>query len=238
MSQSGEIISFPAGSNTARREGYLVRPEGDGPFPGVVIIHEIYGLSENIKDIAHRFADEGYVALAIDLFAGRNRTVCMFRFMGQMMFSSLNNSSIDDLKSSLTYLKQQPGVDAQRLGAIGFCMGGGFAIAWATSDSRLKAIAPYYGSNPRPLQAVERLCPVVGSYPGKDFTAPQGQKLAIELDRYNIAHDIKIYPDAKHSFFNDKGSHYNEKAAKDSWQRVMAFFREHVSNATTPPAHT
>ncbi len=229
MPQTGETISFPAGSNTAQREGYLVRPEGDGPFPAVVIIHEAYGLNENIKDIAHRFADEGYVALAVDLFAGRNHTVCMFRFIGQMLFSSLNNSSIDDLKSSLTYLKQQPGVDAQRLGAIGFCMGGGFAIAWAASDSRLKAIAPYYASNPRPLEAVARLCPVVGSYPGKDFTTSQGQKLDIELDRLNIVHDIKIYPDAKHSFFNDKGGHYNEQAAKDSWQRVMAFFREHVA---------
>ena len=228
MSQTGATISFPAGSSTAQREGYLVRPEGEGPFPGVVIIHEIFGLNENIKDIAHRFADEGYVALAVDLFAGRNRTVCMFRFIGQMMFSSLNNGSLEDLKSSLTYLTQQPDVDAERLGAIGFCMGGGFAIAWATSDNRLKAIAPYYGSNPRPLEAVERLCPVVGSYPGKDFTMSHGQKLDIELDRYNIPHDIKIYPGAKHSFFNDTGKSYDEKAAKDSWQRVMSFFREHV----------
>src|SRR5579863_7877566 len=231
MSQAGETIAFPAGSNTAQREGYLVRPDrqdGDRPLPGVVIIHEIFGLNENIKDIAHRFANEGYVALAVDLFAGRNRTICMFRFMGQMMFSSLNNSSIDDLKSSLTYLAQQPGVDAQRLGAIGFCMGGGFAIAWATSDNRLKAIAPYYGANPRPFEAVERLCPVVGSYPDKDFTTSHGQKLDIELDRYNIPHDIKIYPGAKHSFFNDTGKSYDEQVAKDSWQRVMSFFREHV----------
>lgn len=228
MSQTGASISFPAGSGSSQREGYLVHPDGNGPFPGVVIIHEIYGLNENIKDIAHRFADEGYVALAVDLFTGRNRTICMFRFMGQMMFSSLNNGSLDDLKSSLTYLTQQPDVDAERLGAIGFCMGGSFAIAWATNDNRLKAIAPYYAANPRPLEAVERLCPVVGSYPGKDFTTPHGQKLDIELDRYQIPHDIKIYPGAEHSFFNDKGKSYDEKATKDSWQRVMSFFREHV----------
>lgn len=228
MSQTGATISFSAGSGTAQREGYLVRPEGDGAFPGIVIIHEIHGLNENIKDIAHRFAHEGYVALAVDLFAGRNRAICMFRFMGQLMFSSLNNGSLDDLKSSLTYLAQQPGVDAERLGAIGFCMGGSFAIAWATADNRLKAIAPYYAANPRPFEAVERLCPVVGSYPGKDFTTPQGQKLDIELERYNIAHDIKIYPGAKHSFFNDTGKSYDEKAAKDSWERVMSFFKEYV----------
>ncbi len=203
-------------------------PAGEGPFPGIVIIHEIFGLTENIKDIAQRFADVGYVALAVDLFTGRNRTVCMFRFMGQMLLTPLNNTSVHALKEALTFLAQQPGVDAEKLGAIGFCIGGGFAIAWACTDNRLKAIAPYYGSNPRPLEAVSRLCPVVGSYPDKDFTTAQGQKLDVELDRYNVAHDIKIYPGAKHSFFNDKGRNYNEAAAKDSWQRVMAFFHEHI----------
>lgn len=230
MSQKGTTISFPAGSGTAQREGYLVRPEGEGPFPGVVIIHEIFGLNDNIRDIAHRFVREGYVALAVDLFSGRNRTVCMFRFMGQMLFSSLNNASLNDLKSALTYLAEQPDVDAECLGAIGFCMGGGFAVAWATSDNRLKAIAPYYAANPRPLEAVERLCPVVGSYPDKDFTTQQGQKLDIELDHYNIPHDIKIYPGAKHSFFNDQGKSYDEQASKDSWERVMAFFKEHIEH--------
>jgi carboxymethylenebutenolidase len=226
MAQEGQTVSFTAGQT--QFGAYLVRPAGEGPFPGIVIIHEIFGLTENIKDIAQRFADVGYVALAVDLFTGRNRTVCMFRFMGQMLFTPLNNTSVHALKESLTFLAQQPGVDAEKLGAIGFCMGGGFAIAWASTDNRLKAIAPYYASNPRPLEAVSRLCPVVGSYPDKDFTTAQGQKLDVELDRYNVAHDIKIYPGAKHSFFNDKGRNYNEAAAKDSWQRVMAFFQEHI----------
>jgi carboxymethylenebutenolidase len=119
-------------------------------------------------------------------------------------------------------------VDANRLGAIGFCMGGGFAIAWACTDQRLKAIAPFYGSNPRPLSAVSRLCPVVGSYPDRDFTTAQGQKLDSALDQYNIPHDIKIYANSKHSFFNDQGRNYNPEAAKDAWERVLAFFREHI----------
>ncbi|MEO9058704.1 MAG: dienelactone hydrolase family protein, partial [Ktedonobacteraceae bacterium] len=226
MAQEGQIISFIVGQT--QFGAYMVRPAGEGPFPGIVIIHEIFGLTENIKDIAQRFADVGYVALAVDLFTGRNRTVCMFRFMGQMLFTPLNNTSVHALKESLTFLAQQPGVDAEKLGAIGFCMGGGFAIAWASTDNRLKAIAPYYASNPRPLEAVSRLCPVVGSYPDKDFTTAQGQKLDVELDRYNVAHDIKIYPGTKHSFFNDKGRNYNEAAAKDSWQRVIAFFQAHI----------
>ncbi|GCE12371.1 dienelactone hydrolase family protein [Tengunoibacter tsumagoiensis] len=219
-------VSFP--SPVRQLEGYLARPEGDGPFPAVVVIHEIFGLTDNIRDIAVRFANEGYVALAVDLFAGRNRTVCMFRAMGQMLFSPLDNEGINDLKLSLSYLAEQAGVASERIGAIGFCMGGGFAISWACTDNRLKAIAPFYGANPKPLEAVSRLCPVVGSYPDKDFTTPAAKKLDQALTTYNIPHDIKIYPDTKHSFFNDQGKTYNANAASDSWQRVLSFFSEHI----------
>jgi carboxymethylenebutenolidase len=226
MAPAAQSVSFPFG--TTQLEGYLARPDGDGPFPGVVVIHEIFGLNENIKDIARRFVGAGYFALAVDLFAGRNRAVCMFRFMGEQLFKPLDNNSIHELKTALTFLAEQPGVDNARLGAIGFCMGGTFAIAWACNDDRLKAIAPYYSRNPRPLEAVARLCPVVGSYPTGDFTTPEGQKLDVELDRHNIPHDIKIYPGTRHSFFNDKGRTYDAAAAQDSWQRVMAFFKEHI----------
>lgn len=228
MAQTAQTISFQ--SNNRQLEGYLARPEGEGPFPGVVVIHEAFGLNENIKDIARRLANEGYVALAVDLFAGRNRAICMFRFMSGLLFNSLNNSSVHDLKAALTKLSEQPGVDDSRLGAIGFCMGGSFAIAWACTDDRLKAIAPYYAMNPRPFEVVARLCPVVGSYPDKDFTTPHAQKLDTELDRYNVPHDIKIYPGTKHSFFNDRGRSYDEKAAQDSWRRVLAFFEEYIGS--------
>jgi carboxymethylenebutenolidase len=215
-------------SESRQLEGYLARPEGEGPFPGIVVIHEAYGLNENIKDITRRFADQGYVTLAVDLFAGRNRAICMFRVMSGLLLNSLNNRSIHDLKTALTFLAEQPDVDNARLGAVGYCLGGSFAIAWACTDDRLKAIAPYYAGNPRPLEAVSRLCPVVGSYPDKDFTTKQGQKLDVELARYQVPHDIKIYTGAKHSFFNDTSRSYHESAAQDSWERLLAFFGEHL----------
>jgi carboxymethylenebutenolidase len=220
-------VSFQSGKSTL--EAYLATPEGPGTHPAVVVIHEIFGLNDNIRDIARRFASEGYVALAVDLFAGRNRLVCMFRFMGGMFTNSLNHQGIKDLKAALTYLTQQPGVEAARVGAIGFCMGGGFAIGWACTDDRLKVIAPFYGTTPRPLTAVQRACPVVGSYPEKDFTAGMGRKLDAMLDDYHIDHDIKVYPDAKHSFFNDqRASSYNAEASADAWQRTLAFFKERL----------
>src|SRR5438309_7246182 len=176
--------------------GYLALPDGDGPHPGVVVIHEAYGLNDHIRDIAGRFAGAGYAALAVDLFSGRNRGVCMSRYMAGMLIGSVNRYGIDDLKSGLTFLAKLDEVDAQRLGAIGFCMGGSFAVAWACTDSRLKAIAPFYAVNPRPLDVVSRLCPVVGSYPENDFTAKAGRTLDVELGKFDIAHDIKVYPGA------------------------------------------
>lgn len=216
-----------------RGGGYLAAPDGPGPHPGVVVIHEAYGLNENIKSITGRFAEAGYVALAVDLFTGRNRAVCMARYMGGMLLGSVNRYGIDDLKGALSYLTKVPDIDAQRVGAIGFCMGGTFAIAWACTDSRLKAIAPFYAANPRPLDVVGRLCPVVGSYPEKDFTANAGRALDKALDRHQIAHDIKIYPGAGHSFFNDSGRAYDEAAAEDSWNRVLKFFGEQIGEQKT-----
>jgi carboxymethylenebutenolidase len=175
------------GAESGELSGYYARPDGEGPYPALVVIHEISGLNDNIKDIARRFAEQGYAALAVDLFHGRNRAVCMLRFMG-----------------------------------------GSFAIAWACTDERLKVIAPYYSMNPRPMEAVARSCPVVASFPEKDFTARAGQRLKVALDGYGVPNDIKEYPGAKHSFFNDQGGNYDPAASEDAWTRTLAFFEEHI----------
>jgi carboxymethylenebutenolidase len=221
-----QMVSYQSGDQ--RLEAYLARPEGEDPFPGVVVIHEVSGLNDNIKDISQRFADEGYVALAVDLFANRNRAVCMARILGGMLRGSPDRFGVRDLKAALGVLAEQPSVEAARLGAVGFCMGGGFVIAWACTDDRLKAVAPYYGANPRPLSAVARSCPVVGSYPEKDFTARSARKLEAELERHGVPHDVKIYAGARHSFFNDRSRAYDPAATEDSWRRTLAFFKEHI----------
>jgi carboxymethylenebutenolidase len=213
-----------------RGGGYLALPDGRGPFPGVVVIHEGSGLDDHIRDVTHRLAAAGYAAMAADLFTGRNRAICMARYMAGMLAGSVNRYGIDDLKATLTHLAKLPEVDAQRLGAIGFCMGGGFAIAWACTDSRLKAIAPFYGVNPRPLEVVRRLCPVVGSYPEDDFTARSGRALESVLTKHGIEHDIKVYPHTRHAFFNDTRSAYNKEAADDSWRRVLDFFARRIGS--------
>lgn len=209
--------------------GYLATPDGDGPHPGVVVIHEAEGLDDHIKDVTRRFAGAGYAALAVDLFTDRNRALCMARYMAGFLTGSVNRAGIDDLKHGLTFLAKLPNVDAQRMGAIGFCMGGGFAIAWACTDSRLKAIAPFYATNPRPIEVVNRLCPVVGSYPEKDFTARAARTLGKALTTYNIDHDVKVYPGTEHNFFNDTRNRYDKQAADDAWRRVLKFFKEKLT---------
>ncbi len=228
MAVQTENIKFPGAKY--QLDGYLAKPEGTGPFPAVVVIHEIFGLNDNIREIAERFAGEGYIALAVDLFSNRNRVLCIMSTFNDLLFKSPDKSSgVADLKAALDYLTGVPGVDGKRLGAIGFCMGGSYAIAWGCSDPRLKVVAPYYGMNPKPLETVRRSCPVVGSYPDKDFTTKAGQKLDETLKQFQIKHDIKTYPNSKHSFFNDKGKTYNEEAAKDSWNRVLSFFEEQLA---------
>ena len=152
-------ISFV--SNGHPLNGYYASPAGSGPFPGVVVIHEIFGLNDNIKDIARRFANEGYAALAADLFAGRNRAVCMARFMAANLFGPLEHGGVKDLKAALTFLTDQPGVDAGRASARS-------GSAWAAgspspgpaptngSRSSRRSTAPRRGRS-KPWHALARL---------------------------------------------------------------------------------
>jgi carboxymethylenebutenolidase len=216
--------------------GFLAFPDGNGPHPAVVVIHEAYGLNDNIKNITTRLAENGYAGLAVDLFSDRVRALCMARYMAGMLRGSVDRFGVGDLKAALGYLATLPEVDPERLGAIGFCMGGSFAVAWACTDQRLKAIAPYYAVNPRPIEATRRICPVVGSYPENDFTAGAGRALEVEMTKNGIDHDIKIYPGTRHSFFNETRGAYNKQAADDSWERVMSFFDTHLRTGTETKA--
>jgi carboxymethylenebutenolidase len=195
----------------------------------VVVIHEASGPNETIKEIARRFADSGYAALAVDLLAGRSHTLCMARFMGGMLRGTPERFGIGDLKAALTALAEQPSVDGGRIGAVGFCLGGSLAVAWACTDDRLKAIAPFYGVNPRPPGAVARSCPVVGSYPEKGFTARSGRRLDAGLQRLGVPRDIKVYEGTRHHFFDASGKSHDPGASQDAWLRTMAFFEEHVA---------
>ena len=213
----------------------LALPDAVGPHPGVVVVHEASGLNDNIKDICRRFAAEGYAALGVDLFRGRNRAVCMARMFGGGVTGNLDHDGIPDLKDALARLAGHPEVDADRIGAVGFCLGGSIVLTWACTDGRLAAVAPFYGTAPRPREAIRRMCPVVGSWPDKDVTTRSARVLESELTAGGIPHDLKVYHGTWHSFFNDTLPVYQPAAAADAWQRVLAFFAEHVRHSPPRP---
>ncbi len=107
-------------------------------------------------------------------------------------------------------------------------MGGSYALQLACVAAGLRAASVFYGQNPRPLEALAHACPVVGNYPELDYTAKEARQLQLVLEQYQVAHDIKLYPGARHSFFNDQGRTYQAEAARDAWRRTMAFFDAHL----------
>jgi carboxymethylenebutenolidase len=173
---------------------YLALPDGPGQFPGVVVVHEAFGLNDNIRGICARFAAEGYAALGVDLFEGRSRAVCMARMFAGGLAAKLDHYGVPALKAALGQLASHPEVDAARIGAIGFGLVGSIVLTWACTDNRLAAIAPFYGAAPRPRAAIRRMCPVVGSWPAKDFTTKAAGVLETELTAAGIPHDLKVYP--------------------------------------------
>ena len=204
----------------------------------MVVIHEAYGLNDNIRDITGRFAAEGYAALAVDLFNDRSRVICMARLLGEAMIGR-EPFAVPHLRASADFLIAQPEVDGARLGVIGFCMGGGLALAWGCRDRRLRAIAPFYAMNPRPRSAARRLCPVVGSYPGRDITARGGRKLETRLETYGIVARHQDLSRSSPFVLQRPGQGPRPGGLGRRLERTLVFFAEHVgSEPALPVART
>ena len=225
------VVSVPRADNQGVFESYFACPLGDGPFPGLIVIHEIFGLNDNIRGIANRFAEQGYAVLAVDLFANRNRRLCMLQAFYGILVRPLHNDMLSDLESSMRFLGKMPRVDSTRLGAVGFCMGGGYALQLAVTSKEMKAASVFYGSVPRPIETIANACPTIGSYPDRDFTTAGAHELEKVLSHHEIPHDIKFYENTKHSFFSRQRTPFEVEASRDSWERMLAFFIVHLVNA-------
>lgn len=230
-------IVFPA-SDGKPLPGVLTVPDGvDGPVPALLMIYEVFGMSDEMRRVARDLAAEGYVVLIPDLFArGPAKPLCVASTMRTMARGV--GPALDDLEAARRWLADRPEVDAARIGAIGFCMGGSFALLLARTGL-YKVSAPFYGGQGVDLP---RSCPVVASFGGRDVSM-RGvpEKLTAELDALGVPHDVKVYPDAGHSFFNRTPglvgkamSHlpihaeYHEASAQDAHRRIIAFFRTHL----------
>ena len=221
-------ISFPA--NGGSTPGYLALPVGNGRFPGVVVIQEWWGLAPHIKEVADRFAQVGYVALAPDLYHGQLATEP--DEARKLAMALERDRAVAEILGAARYLQSLEVVSPKRIGVVGFCMGGGLtALAAAESDGELGAAVMFYGRPLDPNDTAKLQVPLLGLFGELDQGIPvEGVRaFAEELEAYGKTHKIHIYPGAQHAFFNDGRPHmYHAEAAVDAWEKMLAWFEQYL----------
>ncbi len=230
-------ISTPAGG----MPGYLSRPGGDGRWPGVVVLHDGFGIDESVRAQADWLAGAGYLALSADLGFWGRPSACLLR-----MFRDLRagrGQTFSQVDAARAWLAVQPGCDG-RLGVIGFCATGGFALLMAAGHGFSVSSVNYGLVRKNAQDALHGACPIVASFGGRDrFLRAAPQRLRRALEALGTDHDIKVYPDAGHAFMHQPGAEpgkaahilarithagYHEPSAHDARHRIIAFFDAHL----------
>lgn len=213
--------------------GYLARPSSEEVSPVILVCHENRGLTPHIQDVARRFAKAGYVGLAVDLLSreGGSASVGESNVPG-ILGNIPPDQFVEDFKSGWRFLQEQPFADAAKVGMTGFCFGGGVTWQVATQMPELLAAVPFYGPHPLPANVPNIQAAVLAIYGEQDSRINSGIP-AIEqaMLENNKIYEKVIYPDADHAFHNDTGSRYNAEAAKNAWERTLAWFDQYVRNA-------
>ncbi len=223
----GELIEFS--SNGGRTGGYLSIPES-GSGPGVVVIQEWWGLVDHVKDVCDRFAGEGFVALAPDLYHGK--TTKSPDEAGKMMMALRIDDAEKDLRGAAQYLLDHDSTTSAKVAVVGFCMGGALSLYTATKNPSVGACVVFYGGHPNVKPDLPNLqAPVLGLYAARDrFVTPELVR-ALEKQLKSLGKQIEtvIYPDSDHAFFNDSRPEvYNAKASADAWRRVIQFLHKNL----------
>ncbi len=223
----GSMIEFAR--NGRRVGGYLARPQGAGPFPAVIVIQEWWGLNEHIKNVAERYAREGYVALAPDLYGGK--VTADPNEAGKLMGALNREEAVKDLLGAIRHLRAMKEVRGDRIGVTGFCMGGSYALLLPCRTKEIRAAAPYYGEIPDETALRNLACPILYVYGDADFwiTKDEVKRLEASLKKLGKTGEVKIYPGAPHAFFNDtRQDVYRQTEAQDAWRRTLDFFAKHL----------
>lgn len=217
---------------------YIARPAGDGPWPGVVVIHEVWGLDDQARGHADRLAAMGFLAVAPDLFRGVAGIRCMISTFRALRAG--RGGAFADIEAARRSLMTSPDC-TRKVGIVGFCMGGGFALLCAGRG--FDVAAPFYGALPASTEPLRNACSMVASYGGADHTLPgAAAELKRVLESFGIEHDVKEYPGAGFMSTERSGpkplrplldrmvAGPDPVAAEDAWQRLERFFRRHLSD--------
>jgi carboxymethylenebutenolidase len=224
-----EVVYATVGGKQVK--GYLSRPSGaKGPLPAIIVIHEWWGLNDNIRRTADRLAGEGYETLAVDLYGGQSAQSS--DDAKKLMMTVFNDpaSAKDNLSQAYGYLHDHE--HARKMGVIGWCFGGGWSLQTALLfPDKLDAAVMYYGQPELDVAQLKTLrMPLIGFFGEKDqgITVADVQKFQEALKSAKVDAEIHEYPDAGHAFANPSGERYQPEAAKDSWERTVKFFKAHL----------
>jgi carboxymethylenebutenolidase len=224
-SSNGELVSgivrYP-GLENDELMGYWAYQEGDTPRPAIIVIQEWWGLNDHIKDVARRFAAEGYVALAPDLYRGVVTTE-PDEARKQAMELGMRDA-VGEIQQAIDFLKGQSFVNG-RFGIVGFCMGGGLVLQTAVHSPDINAAVPFYGSPLAADEAAQVTAPVLSFLGSRDgISASSYEVMHAALTEAGVPNKFQLYDGAQHAFFNDTRASYDADAAEDAWRRMLAFF--------------
>jgi len=264
MKSSNRTETFKC-SDGAEMVAYFAGPQAEGKHPAIIVVHEAWGLNQQIKSVADRYAQQGFAAIAPHLFSRekdlteldiekammrmwqippekrndpaavqtlimslpeKERKIVNFFFTGR---ENAEKMMSEDLLCCVDYAKASESVDGERLGITGFCLGGGLTYQLATMYP-FKAAVPFYGANPKPLDAVAKIsCPVFGVYAGEDLRITSGVPALVESMIANKkTFQMKIYHGTQHAFFNENRPSYDKAAAEDAWMMALSFFNKYL----------
>jgi carboxymethylenebutenolidase len=224
----GKSVSYKSGDETV--QGILYTPAGKGPFPAIIVIHEWWGLNDWVKEQALKLADQGYETLAIDLYRGK--VAATPDMAHELMRGVPDDRANRDLKGAFDYLASQPTIRKNRIGAIGWCMGGGYSLDVALDEPALAADVINYGHLVTDADAIKKInAPVLGLFGGQDqgITPDDVHKFEAAMKAQGKKIDTKIYDDAGHAFENPNNkTGYRPADAADAWQRTVSFLSDNL----------
>jgi carboxymethylenebutenolidase len=228
LAADGKPVTYKSGSETVNALLYM--PQGKGPFPALVVIHEWWGLNDWVKEEAAKLADQGYVALAIDLYRGKVATTP--EEAHEIMRGVPDDRASRDLLAATTYLSSESNVDSKRIGSIGWCMGGGYSLNLAVNDPKLKVAVINYGhlaSDDATLKKIN--ADILGIFGGQDKGIPPAdvKKFESQMKALGKTVDIHIFPDAGHAFENPNNkTGYRADDAAEAWKLTTDFLAKYL----------
>jgi carboxymethylenebutenolidase len=223
LAADGKPVSYKSGDETV--QGVLYKPAGEGPFPALIVIHEYWGLNDWVKDQASKLADQSYVSLAVDLYRGKVATTP--EMAHEIMRGVPEDRAKRDLHAAFEFLASLPNVRKDRIGSIGWCMGGGYSLDVALQEPTLAATVINYGHLATDADALKKInAPILGLFGAQDHGIPPAdvKKFSATLAHLGKKIDIKIYDDAGHAFENPNNKEgYRAADAADAWKRTVDF---------------